>query len=263
MKWFVCGDIHSFYDIWMDALSKAGFDINDPDHHIILLGDLLDRGDQSLECLEFVCSLIDQNRIICIMGNHEMLLNDIGIYSHGWFSSYDKHNGTDKTVYSLANGDPSNIPENVAINKALVNPLWKKYFDECNKHFYYETDKYIFVHSSIPDNVDNWRDIISCQTAWINDAIWRNPFRDWAIRGYKGVDDKVVVFGHWNTSWAYSVYRGYDKEFLEKIETMWTDEDGVTHPTECHDIFYDEGIIGLDACTVHNHVVNILVLEEL
>ena len=264
MKYFVCSDIHSFYDEWMEALDKAGFERNNPDHHIILCGDLLDRGDKTLECLEFVCDLIDENRIICIMGNHETLLYDLGIYSHGWFSSADKHNGTDKTVYALAKGDPLNMSENVAINRALTHPLWQKYFDECDKHWYYETDHYIFVHSWVA-NYSDWKDLdnLYVRKEWWNSAVWGNPFKKWEYNNYSGIGGKTVVFGHWNTSWAWKHYRGYDKEYLNIIETMWTDSEGIIHPTVCYDIFEDNGIIGLDACTVVSHKVNILVLEEL
>lgn len=32
MKYFVCSDIHGFYDQWMKALNDQGFDINNPDN---------------------------------------------------------------------------------------------------------------------------------------------------------------------------------------------------------------------------------------
>lgn len=44
---------------------------------------------------------------------------------------------------------------------------------------------------------------------------------------------------------------------------MWMDSEGIIHPTCCYDIFEANGIIGLDACTVKSHQVNVLVLEEL
>ena len=61
----------------MDALEEKGFEIDNPEHHIILCGDLLDRGTQPRECLRFANQLIKQNRIICILGNHEDLMGDL------------------------------------------------------------------------------------------------------------------------------------------------------------------------------------------
>lgn len=41
-KWFVRSDIHSAYAIWMEALVANGFDKNNPDHKILVCGDLFD-----------------------------------------------------------------------------------------------------------------------------------------------------------------------------------------------------------------------------
>ena len=50
-KLFIFGDPHSFFDILMNALDKKGYDRNDPDHILVSLGDLCDRGEQSKEIL--------------------------------------------------------------------------------------------------------------------------------------------------------------------------------------------------------------------
>ena len=47
MKYFVSSDIHGFFDEWQNALTDKGFDLNNPEHKIILCGDLFDRGSQS------------------------------------------------------------------------------------------------------------------------------------------------------------------------------------------------------------------------
>ena len=49
MKCFVLSDIHSFYDEMISALNEAGYDKDNKDHTIIILGDIFDRGHQSLE----------------------------------------------------------------------------------------------------------------------------------------------------------------------------------------------------------------------
>ena len=76
IKYFACSDIHSFYDEWMLALTNYGFDKTNPDHKVIVCGDLFDRGPQSRECFEFVKTLHSQDRLIYVKGNHEELLFD-------------------------------------------------------------------------------------------------------------------------------------------------------------------------------------------
>ena len=75
MKYFVSADIHSFYDEWMVALDKAMFDIENPEHKIIICGDLFDRGRQPKEIIDFV--LRNKEKIIYIKGNHEDLLEEL------------------------------------------------------------------------------------------------------------------------------------------------------------------------------------------
>lgn len=267
-KYFICADIHGFYDIWMNALDEKGFDINNPDHIVILLGDLLDRGDQPRDCLRFICNLIDKNRAICIMGNHEDLMRELLLYKCP--AERDYHNGTKATVDDLINYDYTFREKCFAL---LTDEQWCKYFNKCNNYLYYETDHYIFTHSYLPyDSYDwklleNWRDKNCTKyyygSKWYEEALWANPFLMWERNGKTYIDGKTLVCGHWNTSWAHKKYHGYDKEYLERVETMWMDSEGIIHPTCCYDIFEDEGIIGLDACTVVSKQINVLVLEEL
>jgi len=71
--YFCVSDVHSFYDEMIEALDNAGFDIENPNHIFISLGDLLDRGPKPKECLEFV-NRLPKNRKILIKGNHERLM---------------------------------------------------------------------------------------------------------------------------------------------------------------------------------------------
>ena len=51
MKYFVSSDIHGFYDEWILALKNKGFDIKNPNHKIIICGDIFDRGRQPKKLL--------------------------------------------------------------------------------------------------------------------------------------------------------------------------------------------------------------------
>lgn len=61
---FVVGDLHGQYDLLMGELDRAGFD-RDTDR-LICVGDLVDRGPQSVECL----SLLREPWFFAVLGNH-------------------------------------------------------------------------------------------------------------------------------------------------------------------------------------------------
>ena len=73
-KYFIVADVHGYFDILNQSLKEAGFDENNPEHFFVSLGDLLDRGKQPRECLQFVNSL---ERKILIRGNHEDLMEEM------------------------------------------------------------------------------------------------------------------------------------------------------------------------------------------
>ena len=99
MKYFVVSDIHSYYEPLIQALNEAGFDETDSAHKLIICGDLLDRGPDSIKCISFINRLIDKGRAICIKGNHEILLQDCCY--RGFAYSHDKSNGTVRTILDL------------------------------------------------------------------------------------------------------------------------------------------------------------------
>ncbi len=89
----VCGDLHGCYTNLMSSLDKAGFDpVQDL---LVSVGDLIDRGQESFECLD----LINQPWFRAVRGNHEQMMLDAitgtGSFGHwmsnggGWWHSLD------------------------------------------------------------------------------------------------------------------------------------------------------------------------------
>ncbi|MEL7148849.1 MAG: metallophosphoesterase [Bacteroidota bacterium] len=64
-KIFVIGDIHGCYDELLKLIDQASIG---PDDQLIALGDIVDRGDQSVEVYQF---LRNRPNTIVLMGNHE------------------------------------------------------------------------------------------------------------------------------------------------------------------------------------------------
>src|ERR687885_2191717 len=66
----VIGDVHGHYDTLMtllEAIAPTGDDM------VYFLGDLIDRGPQSAQVVDFV----KQSPYQCLLGNHEQMLLDI------------------------------------------------------------------------------------------------------------------------------------------------------------------------------------------
>lgn len=234
-KLFCVSDIHSFYYPLKTALDKAGFDENNENHWLIVCGDAFDRGPDSEEVLRYLMSL---NRKILVKGNHDILLEEC--CNREFPYRHDIHNGTVKTVQDL--GDMSmgysfdtccEITNNklTEYRKLLVN--------------YFETEKYIFVHSWIPlcedEYREDWRDANDIE--W-HEAMWGNPFE--LANKDLNKTGKTIVFGHWHCSAGHKMLGNCNSEFEY---TMWE---------PC----YFKNTIGIDKCTVHTGEVNVLMIED-
>lgn len=252
MTIFACSDIHSAYEPWMDALKKAGFNEDNPEHIIVLCGDAFDRLDESEKVFLFIMRMVEKGRIILIRGNHDILLEELCM--RGFPYSHDKHNGTVKTVWHLGGSQEfDECCRNTWNRLARYRELLVNYF---------ETKNYIFVHSWIPTNVEfegeskpwyqqgktltwmeDWRNANDVE--W-EEAMWGNPF----VKASQDLNKtgKIICVGHWHCSVGWANEEGRS-EFGE--DAKW-------------DIYKDEkhNVIFLDRCTAHTGEVNVLVLED-
>ena len=253
MKLFVLSDVHSFYEPMMAALEEKGFNIYNQSHHIVICGDLFDRGPDAVKVFEFAKRMADEGRLNYVCGNHEELLFDCvrEVYGRHGVSSHHVSNGTLDTLVQITGFNKYDIyggtcdPTEFA-NK--VDPLLNFITD--NAVDYVEAGDYIFVHGWIPCNrftgkvEENWRD-----GDW-EAARWVNGMQAW----HKGarIHNKTIVCGHFHASWGHAHIHQDRKEFPQKNRLDWQ---------KSFEIFKDEGIIALDACTVYTGFCNCLVLE--
>lgn len=248
-KFFVCSDIHSAYTPLKKALDDKGFDPNNEDHWLVVCGDAFDRMGESEEVLRFLMSL---ERKILVKGNHDILLEELCMREFPY--NHDHHNGTVQTVEDIGNRKVRPFDEccQVTWNRtARYRELLVNYF---------ETQKYIFVHSWIPTNkkekphpADKW--ILLTTDEWMEDwrnandvewedAMWGNPFVKWQ----QGLNKtgKTIIFGHWHVSTGHRMAGHCNDEFKYAI---W-------------EPFYGDGIIAIDRCTAYTGEVNVLVIED-
>ncbi len=246
-KYFIVSDVHSFYVPMKEALDEAGFDYHNPDHIFVSLGDLLDRGEETVKCLQFVNSLPKERKIL-IRGNHEDLLDSC--IDRGYYTSVDYHNGTAKTcdtvyIYEKLRGNDEDEWSSVLKESSLLN----KYLS-CLKD-YAQVGNNIFTHAWVPwecangevtyvfEKPEDGRHVAKWTT-----ARWENPFDMWKVHGH---DKRYTLFcGHWHTSWAHSKLHKEGEEWGENAR---------------FEPFEDDGIVGMDACTAYSGKVNCCVLE--
>lgn len=240
MKYFVSADIHGFFNEWQAALQEKGFDINNPEHKIIICGDMFDRGKQPKQIIEFI--LANKDKVILIRGNHEDLMQEMIERNSTTYG--DLTNGTAYTVVDLCpewQVSEFNLPK-VAKETGLQEVL-----DMCID--YYETEHYIFVHGWIPiiENCylydSEWRK--ARKERW-QKVRWLNPVEMYKYKIYE--PNKTIVCGHWHCSALWHEQNPGKYEEFGKNENF--------------EPFITKNMIALDTCTVHTRKVNIVVLED-
>lgn len=240
MKYFVSADIHGYFDEWMQALKEKGFDINNPNHKIIICGDTLDRGRQPKQIIDFILS--NKDKVILIRGNHEDLMEEMILRNNN--TAMDLSNGTAYTIVDLY---PEWQISEFDLSKIARETRLQEMLDLCVDYF--ETDHYIFVHGWIPiiENCylydENWRN--ARKERW-QKARWTNPVEMYKYKIYE--PNKTIVCGHWHCSalWHEQNPEQYE-EFGEKAN---------------FEPFITGNMIALDACTAHTKKVNVIVIED-
>lgn len=229
MKIFAVSDVHGFTSILRRNLSGVGFEINNPNHLLVLCGDLFDRGTEAKDMLKFINEI--DNKIM-VKGNHEDLMQDMIIREYPLF--HDIQNRTYDTATQLA-WDSSLGDVNYTKLYGIFDNLCSQMVD------FYETKRYVFVHGWIP--------VTSEEKDWRHSSLWKKSRwlngMEMQMKG-KTLPDKTIVCGHWHCSWGNAV----------KFNVSEFDDDAIWDP------YTAPGIIALDRCTAYTKEMNIIVLED-
>ncbi len=279
-KYFITSDIHSFFSIFKRALDNAGWQQNNPDHILIVAGDLFDRGNETNQLLNFVQSLGD--RFIYVKGNHEDLIEDC-VYELSSGINIGSHhisNGTVKTISQICNIGEFEIYSYICdkVMQQTIHDKMKPILEWIrNKSVdYVEIGDYIITHGWIPiiptsTNIygqpnkyafdPDWDKSIDFSKATIDEI--NNHNRKWySARWLNGMDcwkqgitvpDKTIICGHYHCSWGWSHIRQKYKEFPNKSNKNFS---------KSFQPFIDKGIIALDACTAYSGICNVFVIDE-
>lgn len=271
-EYFVLSDIHSFYDEMMVALLDKGFSQENPDHIIIVCGDIMDRGSQSKQVLDFLYDLYKLDRVILIRGNHEDLFEDM--LDRGYYGKHDISNGTFRTLKDLQPNDVDDKLARILFHELLTN--YDRRWDELRSIMvpYYELGKYIFVHAWIPFKYNDTGKFSmlayygnSPKTS-LYDPGWRNAseFSFQEARWVNGMEyadagiiepGKTIVCGHWHCS-----YGNARKKYPGKTYGFYREKEYDTTEMDLFEPYYGDGIIAIDACTALTKKCNCLHLKE-
>ena len=261
---FVVSDIHSFYSELIASLKMAGYDKKNKSHILVVVGDVFDRGPDTVKLYKFL-KKIPKSRRILIKGNHEDLYKEL--LSKDFPDIWDFTNHTVSTFCQIAgykeecleytkNWWDGNVSPSTKESKIYWNQIreivahheitsWI-FSDEWIN--YAEIGDYIFTHAFIPVGltehgkllknhvyrllkedyfpISNWRE--SSDKEWY-EARWENPWLFYLYDLFKLEEEngKHLVVGHWHTS-DFWEHIGHHKDSTE------------------HSIFYSPGIIAID-----------------
>ena len=150
MKYYITADIHGFYTEFHKALDEAGYFTDSKPHKLITLGDLFDRGQEAVEMQRFILSLLEQDAVILVRGNHEDRYEEMIRIDEGLPARHHRSNRTYKTALQLTGYDPGlTIIRNFDFAEAVQNtPYFRQIIPVMID--WYETEHYIFVHGWIP-----------------------------------------------------------------------------------------------------------------
>ena len=138
MRTFAISDIHGNNVLFRKALKQIAFKKSDK---LILVGDLIDRGQDSKGVLDTVLLMLESGLDVeCLMGNHEKLFLDSILNTNilnQWLI-----NGGDKTLSSFLTSSIEKIP--------------RKYFDLIKSFKYYKEDEgFVLVHAALNMKIKN------------------------------------------------------------------------------------------------------------
>ena len=234
-KLFVVTDVHGHFALLKDALEKARFDKDNPEHLLICCGDYFDRGNENLEVLRYFERLKHK---VLLRGNHEDML--LKLLQTGKLLPHHYINGTFQTLVNFFGKyfvDPTDDSIDFSGKSRMVDRVCEFIESTVN---YYETDNYVFVHGWLPPDGDTpEKRAAASDDAWAQ-ARWVKWIEEYT--GERPLKEKTLVCGHVPTFFA--------KKF---------DPD---RPKNCSDTFCGNGLIALDAGTFETKQINVLVISE-
>lgn len=198
---YVCSDIHGEFNTWSKLMRNSDINLDKGDK-LYILGDLIDRGKDSLNCVTTALKLKEYypDQVVYLMGNHELMLinflyadpkdkNDFQLIGEAWVS-----NGGLFTISSFLKG----IPQEGSSYEKLITVhelIWKKHGSLIKKlaklpYFHIDGD-YVFVHAGFKSNVPLYEQRQE-DMVWIRDEF----FESFTPVSGDELEQKTIIHGH-------------------------------------------------------------------
>lgn len=181
------GDIHGCYNLLTSILTKW----NPVEEQLVILGDYIDRGPDSLKVIQKIMQLSRDYDVVTLSGNHERLLLS-WLEKPEELSEYyfNPKVGGAATVQSFYNDPTFNIATTTLSVKEMVGKIQKDHskiveFLKSLRRFYL-WEPFLFVHAGISSAVENFRDTKEEDFYWIREEFYNVPHKA----------KEIVVFGH-------------------------------------------------------------------
>ncbi|WP_042348777.1 metallophosphoesterase family protein [Bacillus massiliigorillae] len=223
-KAFVISDIHGCYDQLMILLEHW-----DKEMELVILGDLIDRGDKSLKVVQQMMNLIETygDKITVLKGNHEdMFLNflDDPIECGRMYDMV----GGGETIISFVDDSSIMKRDIIDISRVVQQKASREVAYIKKLPLYYEFGDVLFVHAGINPLFSDWRNSSE------NDFMW-----DREMIRHKNETGLTIVFGHTPTRMLREDTNNND---------IWVSRDG--------------SYIGIDGGCVFGGQLNAIVINE-
>ena len=169
MKYCI-SDMHGEYDMTLRLLDEIGFSDDDT---LIIVGDIIDKGKDSVRLANFIFSLTNS---ICVLGNHE----------YDFLKRYramTKEDGVDfdRVLDELRGWFP--------YDGRLLD--WDTIDGFEGMRNYYEEDAFICAHAGVP--LDGEGRILPLENAYVEQLVYDRVFKN---SDTKVISDKCVLYGH-------------------------------------------------------------------
>ena len=209
MRYFIVSDIHSCYRPLEKALKDKGFDLNNSEHILVVLGDVFDRGLDTRKVYDLLANTIPQDRVILVRGNHENLF--VELLQKSFPDRHDFTNGTVGTFVQIAYKTQKTITKytNILID-GYNSRIYRRPADECPKDAISRSRKVWKQVTNIVRKSDIYK--------WIVSDKWQNY---WEIDSFIGVHSFIPVKFFDDYDPVYVVYN--DLYGLTEYDPNWRD----------------------------------------
>ena len=171
------GDVHGMYEKLITLMDKIRFD---PEEDLLIfLGDYIDRGPDSVRCLQYVYDFqhAHPDSVICLLGNHEVMMSSYLMQKRVNYNTVI----ADYADSWLENGGFETLQQLNELEKAKKDELlrWVE-----NLPVKYQYQEFFFCHAGVDPDV-----LLPAQTEF--DMLWRR--QQWWEQ-YRG--EETIVVGH-------------------------------------------------------------------